>query len=131
MTSVGVAIYNPADERDPCHWALWLQSADRQSVLLQVGDDKGGRGYYLEEPIFKEPMRSIRLKEIVPCGTIPTNRHNQVVSVIQSNPVDNQSSTWNCQAWVMENLNNLENLRLLQLTPETKAKLESKRQNWQ
>ncbi|KAJ5092148.1 hypothetical protein NUU61_007018 [Penicillium alfredii] len=131
MTSVGVAIYHPGDERDPCHWALWLQSVDRHSVILQVGDDKGGRGYYVEEPIFKEPMRSTRLKEVVPCGTIPASRHHQAVSVIQSHPVDNQSTTWNCQAWVMENLDNLVDLRMMQLAPETKAKLQSKRQNWQ
>lgn len=131
MTSVGVAIYNPSDQRDPCHWALWLKSANGQSVILQVGDDKGGRGYYVEDPIYKEPMRSLRLAEVVPCGTVPTNKHDQAVFMIQSHPVDNQSTTWNCQAWVMENLDRLAQLGLLQPSPGAKESLQSKRQNWQ
>ncbi|OJJ88091.1 uncharacterized protein ASPGLDRAFT_1027681 [Aspergillus glaucus CBS 516.65] len=131
MTTVWVAIYNPTDKRDPCHWALWLKTSDDQSVILQVGDEKNGRGYYVEDPIYKEPMRSARLAEVIDCGTIPSSKHNQAVLLIQAHPVDNQSTTWNCQAWVIENLENLEQHGLLQVSPTVKASLQAKRQNWQ
>lgn len=131
MTTIYVAIYNPTDKRDPCHWALWLKATDGQSVILQVGDEKNGRGYYVEDPIYKEPMRSARLAEAIECGTIPSSKHNQAVLLIQAHSVDNQSTTWNCQAWVMENLENLEQHGLLQVPPAVKASLQAKRQNWQ
>lgn len=49
-TTVYVAIYYSVDTREPCHWALWLERSDGQSVILQVEDDKNGRGYYVEDP---------------------------------------------------------------------------------
>ncbi|EFE44699.1 hypothetical protein TRV_00490 [Trichophyton verrucosum HKI 0517] len=131
MTTVAVAIYNPSDERDPCHWALWLKSENGDSTILQVGDDKGGVGYYVEQPIRKEPGRSLKLKETIICGTIPTEKEREAEGKIQSHPVDNQSTTWNCQSWVMENLDNLEEEGFMQVSPTAKANLQSKRQNWQ
>ncbi|KAL2833620.1 hypothetical protein BJY01DRAFT_253377 [Aspergillus pseudoustus] len=132
MTSIGVAIYNPTDDRDPSHWALWLRSADGKSVILQVADDKGGKGYYVAKPVYnKEPMKSTRLAEVVECGTIPTDKHAKAVVMTQTHPVDNESTTWNCQAWVMEVLEALEELKILVPIADARGELESRRQNWQ
>ncbi|KAJ0418479.1 hypothetical protein BJY00DRAFT_287541 [Aspergillus carlsbadensis] len=131
MTTVSVAIYNPTDSRDPSHWALWLRSADNKSVILQVGDDKGGRGYYVDKPVYKEPMRSLRLAEAVHCGTIATDDHDQAVALIQAHPVDNESKTWNCQAWVMENLAQLVGVGVLVLAEGALEVLTGLRQEWQ
>ncbi|EGC48694.1 predicted protein [Histoplasma capsulatum var. duboisii H88] len=124
-------LLQPLDTRDPCHWAFWLEAANGLSTILQVGDDKGGEGYFVEQPIYKEPQRSIRLKETIVCGTTPTEKTDEAVSKIQSHPVDNQSTTWNCQLWIMENLDDLEIEGYMQVSPTAKANLQSKRQNWQ
>lgn len=113
-----MTIYDPNDERDPCHWALWLGSSDGQSVILGRADLQG-------------TDEIDQAEGGCPCGTIPASKHNQAVLMIQSHPVDNQSTTWNCQAWIMENLDRLGQLRLLQVSPDTKQKLQSKRQIWQ
>lgn len=111
----------PSNTRDPCHWALWLERSDGQSVILQVGDDKNGRSYYVEDPIYKEPMRSTKLAEVINCATLPSNKHELAVIIIQDHPVNNESTTWNCQDWV----------GLLQVSPDVKENLRGKRQHWQ
>ena len=50
-TTVYVAIYQPSDERDPNHWAIFLHNGREGDVILQVSDDKGGVGYYVEEAV--------------------------------------------------------------------------------
>lgn len=68
MTTVHVAIYEITDERDPYHWALWLDSPNG-NVILQIQDDKGGVGYYVAES------------------------HDAAVTLIESILVDNKSET--------------------------------------
>jgi hypothetical protein len=132
MTTVHVVIYNPTVDCDPCHWALWLNNdSARESIILQVGDDKGGVGYYIEKLENKKPEHSTKFKEAILCGTIVADKHKHTVLTIESHPVDNESTTWNCQAWVMEGLQVLVNEGLLKMEAGCKKTLESKRQDWQ
>ncbi|GLA53667.1 hypothetical protein AnigIFM63604_010967 [Aspergillus niger] len=124
---VTVVVYETRID-EPCHWAMWIRNENKDSVILQAGLNKGG--YYVEEPIRTDPLRSKRIKNAVYCGTIPSAEHNQALLIIQNYPVDNETVTWNCQAWVMEALERLEQMRILQVAPGSKATLESIRQRW-
>lgn len=70
-TTVYIAINEPFDERDPNHWAIFLHDSVKGDVILQVGDDKGGVGYFVEEPLYhKQPQRSGRHETSIEVGTI-------------------------------------------------------------
>ncbi|KAK1978307.1 hypothetical protein LZ30DRAFT_599450 [Colletotrichum cereale] len=128
---VYIAIYHVYDERDPNHWAIFLGQNERE-VILQIGDDKGAAGYFVEEPIYnKQPQRSNRHKESVAVGSIDSSNFDAIVAIIQNTPVDNISNTWNCQAWIIEALDNLSNLGLFQWDQRSKQMILQKRQHWQ
>ncbi len=108
-TAVYIAIYRPLDPRDPSHWAIYLDNDRKASVIVQVADDKNGIGYYVEPPIYgKYPERSRHHEINIAVGTIRTADHDEAVAMILETPVDNVSSTWNCQAWAIDALNYLE-----------------------
>lgn len=75
-------------------------------------------------------MRSTKLAEVINCATFPSNKHELAVIMIQDHPVNNESTTWNCQDWVVEKLDNLEEGGLLQVSPDVKENLQGKRQHW-
>ena len=56
-------------------------------------------------------------------GWAIVSKHNQAVLLIQAHPVDNQSTTWKCQDWVRESLENLEQHGLLQASWNTTVPL--------
>ncbi|KAI2626386.1 hypothetical protein GGS21DRAFT_530169 [Xylaria nigripes] len=126
---VTMAIYKVLDERDPNHWAIYFSNG-AESVILQIGDDKNGVGYYVEDPIRnKEPARSARLEESIVAGTIDDpNNFEIAVNVIQATPTNNTSTTWNCQAWAMEALDRLRAEGLFRWDLVGKAKLMGRRQ---
>uniref|UniRef100_A0A1Y1LST1 Uncharacterized protein n=1 Tax=Photinus pyralis TaxID=7054 RepID=A0A1Y1LST1_PHOPY len=131
-TIVYVAIYDVYDDRDPNHWAMYLKNSKKGHVILQVNDDKGGVGYYVATPIYgKEPDRSARHKESFAVGQISSSNHENAVDAIIKTPVDNQSDTWNCQAWVEEALDGLEQAGLFEWDKKGKEKMLRKRQYWQ
>lgn len=131
-TSVFVSIYIPSDERDPSHWAIYLKNSTVGDVILQVSDDKGGVGYYVEEPMYsKQPERSARHDISIKVGTIASRYHDVAVTTIQATPVDNDSGTWNCQAWVMEALDSLEDANLFTWDRREKQRVQGMRQHWQ
>ncbi|RYP04413.1 hypothetical protein DL764_004469 [Monosporascus ibericus] len=129
--TVFLAIYDVYDERDPNHWAIYID-AGKTGVLLQVGDDKGGVGYYVEKPIYnKEPQRSNRHKESIPVGSISSADFDVAVARILSQPVDNVSTTWNCQAWAVEALDEVERAGIFKWDKKGKENSLKKRQRWQ
>ncbi|KAK3311245.1 uncharacterized protein B0T15DRAFT_489865 [Chaetomium strumarium] len=86
-TTVYIAIYDVYDERDPIHWAIFLENPSEGNVILQVSDEKGGRGYYVEEPIpDKEPQRSSRHMTSIEAGTISSADHQSLA--VQPNKFD-------------------------------------------
>lgn len=126
-----MALYKVYDERDPNHWAIWLSGASGD-VLLQVEDDKHGVGYYVAKPIWgKRPQNSSRcMGDPIRVGTIKVPQ-TEAVDLIQANPVDNQSKTWNCQAWVVEALDSLAAMGAFAWEEGARASLTGRRQNWQ
>ncbi|KAI0834657.1 hypothetical protein F5Y06DRAFT_278561 [Hypoxylon sp. FL0890] len=129
--TVYISIYKPSDERDPNHWAIYIQNG-QEGVILQVADDKGGIGYYVDKPIYnKQPQRSQRHETSIPVGTIKSENYEAAVAAIQATPVDNESTTWNCQAWAMEALDALEEAELFVWDQKGKAQAKARRQEWQ
>lgn len=97
-----------------------------------MADDKGGVGYYVEQPTHdKQPQRSARHQTSIPVGTIDASVLDAAVATIQGTPVDSVSTTWNCQAWVVEALDDLATAGLFQWNQEKRAEVVQKRQNWQ
>jgi hypothetical protein len=130
--SVHIAVYEVSDERDPNHWAIFLHANRKGSVILQVSDDKGGVGYYVEKPMYnKRPQNSTRHKTSIEVGSIASEDYEAAVMTILSTPVDNDSQTWNCQAWAMEALDGLEANGMFSWNPRGKRSAEAIRQHWQ
>jgi hypothetical protein len=131
-TRVYIAIYKPSDPRDPSHWAIYLHNSKEGDVILQVSDDKGGVGYFVEEPIYdKQPQRSSRHDKSIEAGTIASKDHEAAIAAIFATPVDNESTTWNCQSWAMQALDNLEEVNLFKWNKKGKESSLKRRQNWQ
>ena len=122
---ITVVMYR-AENDEPCHWAIWIKDANAKSIILQVGRNKDG--YCVEEPILRDPLLLKRIKHAVYCGAITSGEQDLALSIIQNHPVDNESATWNCQAWIMEVLEGMEQTGLLHIAPGSKATLESMRQ---
>ncbi|KAK4170647.1 hypothetical protein QBC36DRAFT_128141 [Triangularia setosa] len=131
-TTVFIAIYQTFDDRDPNHWAIFLHDSAKGDVILQVSDDKHGVGYYVEEPMYnKQPQRSGRHETSIEVGTINSDDYDTAVATIQATPTDNESTTWNCQAWVMEALDSLEEVNMFTWKRGAKERALSRRQHWQ
>ena len=137
-STVYVAIYSihpqESDQQwpDPHPWALWLSPSNGDDLILQIGDDVGGLGYYVDDPLRgKQPQNSTRCEDTVLCGTIPTDYFDDAVVLIQSTPVDNISTTWNCQAWIMEALEALAEYGMFVWEEGAEAELNERRENWQ
>ena len=131
-TIVYIAIYDVYDERDPNHWAIFLENSRKGNAILQVGDDKNGVGYYVEEVTYdKEPERSSRHIKSIEVGTISSADHESAIANIQATPVNNRSTTWNCQAWAMEALEYLEEVNLFAWNRRGKERALRRRQEWQ
>ncbi|TDZ24093.1 hypothetical protein Cob_v003501 [Colletotrichum orbiculare MAFF 240422] len=128
--AVSIAIYSVLDERDPYHWAIFLDG--EKQAILQVGDDIDGVGYFVEAPIYdKSPQRSSRLMESIPLGTLKAFEFATAIGVIQHTPVDNDSKTWNCQAWAIEALDRLSTMTSFEWEAGKRSIMEGKRQHWQ
>ncbi|ROV98031.1 hypothetical protein VMCG_06989 [Cytospora schulzeri] len=131
---VFISIYNVYDARDPCHWALFLAGGGTNDVILQVGDDKNGKGYYVENVMHgKQPQKSSMHQVSIQVGSVLAQNLPSVTTIINSTPVDNRSKTWNCQAWCVEALDALEHSKVgdFRWVPTAKAEVERRRQRWQ
>jgi len=70
-------------------------------------------------------------RQSVPCGDLRPANVGLVRQLIQNQYVDNVSTTWNCQSWVMDALGSLQAGGLLELRGEAERQLRSMLQNWQ
>jgi len=64
-------------------------------------------------------------------GTIEWRRIRQAERLIQTQLPDNESTTWNCQEWVVETLAALRQAGLLQMGAGMMRQIRSQHQNWQ
>ena len=130
--TVYIALYNPTDNRDPRHWAIYINDPNGRESIQQLIDKKDIGEYRVDRIRYDiRPQRSGLWMENILCGSISSSRVDAARSLIQSQFVDNVSTTWNCQAWAMEALASLQQARLMTLDAGGQRRLASMRQNWQ
>lgn len=131
-TTLDVAVYRPTDCRDPHHWAMHITTPRRGSSTHQVHDDVGGRGYYVALPRFNIRPHRARLHRVsIFVGRIPWYHLNRVRRMIQRWRVNNTSTIWNCQSWVMEIILELRRRRWLVVRRRALERLVGGREYWQ
>lgn len=131
-TQVHVAIYATYDDRDPNHWAIFLDNSQEGTVILQVADDVAKQRYFVDQPIHnRRPNNSGRHEHSVEVGEIAPGYHEFAVGELKTVPVDNESQTWNCQAWVVEALDHLEQIGIFEWKAAGKKDVLERRQHWQ
>lgn len=130
MTKVHVAICKKVDPRDAAHWLLWLEAPDSSNYCLQTGDDMEGVGYYVEKVLEERPDTSSSLDETILCGTVPAAHVvSSVIERILQIPVNNKSTRWNCQDWVLSALDVLTTEYGVQVDHAAISRLESIKEN--
>ncbi len=128
-----VSIYAPPDRRDPFHWAIYIdeQCGGRGSIHQIL--DECERGGYRVAPVKYDtrPDRSSLWRESIPVGALHVSSVNEARQLLQYQRVDNRSTTWNCQSWVMEALSELHRAGLTRLSREEMGRLQRLQQHWQ
>lgn len=129
---VYVARYNSTDQRDPDHWAIYIDEPSGEESIHQIVDKFENGGYRVASTRYDtRPERSTLFKEKVLVGNLSRSAVSHARDLIQTQPVNNRESTWNCQSWVMEALENLEAKSYIRLRSEDMHYLRGKRQRWQ
>ncbi|TDZ53990.1 hypothetical protein CTRI78_v006618 [Colletotrichum trifolii] len=129
--TVYISTYKEAKEGDPNHWAIFLEGNRR--VILQLANRKDDNGYFVDAPVYdKSPTRARRHKKSYFIGKINNNNlFESAVDTIQSTPVDNDSTTWNCQAWAIEALDRVAHTGAFKWGEGQREMLMEMRQYWQ
>lgn len=129
-TEAFVVIYKKVDPRDAAHWALWLtQPTTKSNWILQIEDDEQDRGYFVTKPQAERPDASDSLHETIKCATISAEHSlSSLVDIVQGLSVNNDSTTWNCQNWVVDALEALKS-KGLDIPLNVMNNLRSKREN--
>jgi hypothetical protein len=129
--ALDVALYRPIAP-DPHHWAMHVRSPRARTTLHQVADEPLGRGYYVDQIRWRvRPSRAGRFRTAIFVGWIRWADVAYVRHFIQQWDVDNVSTTWNCQEWVVELVFALLRARLLEVRWRGLTRLLSMRERWQ
>jgi len=128
-----VALYSPYDEKDPRHWSIYLEVAPPgPTVMLEVLDDNGPKGYHVGEPrLDTPPERTSKHYKSVNVGSIASGNFDMAVAAMKDTPCDNESKTWNCQAWVVEALDGLAEAGLFEWEEGKRDEILELREDWQ
>lgn len=129
--TVSVSVYRPTDARDPAHWAIHICSPSRRRTIQQITlDDRGD--YCVDDMRWHvNPERSSLHDFDIECSTIPVSMVAAARDLVQQHSVDNNSTTWNCQAWVLECLDLLRRARLLKAQWRAIQRMRRLKQRWQ
>ncbi|GIK00058.1 hypothetical protein Aspvir_004073 [Aspergillus viridinutans] len=88
------------------HWALFIDEPQADETLLQV---KGSDGRFRYEAEKRDARNSQSLVELVYLCDVDVAKANRIRDVARKIPVHNEISGWNCQDYVLDLLNALEN----------------------
>lgn len=104
MASLSAAIFNPIDDRDAGHWTLHLIGED---VNEQYGIIDNGSHYSIDVHQ-GDPSKSGKFAYAILIGDISHDKLEEVRRHLKDeSTVDNTSTHWNCQNWVIERANHL------------------------
>ena len=121
MLIISAAIFDPIDHRDPCHWTLHISD---DSINEQYGIIDSGDHYSIGVHI-GDPSASRKFVGEIPIGKIPYDTLDEVRALLtDESTVDNTSTHWNCQNWVIERAVHLYNAgKIPNPAPDFEAKL--------
>lgn len=128
-----ISIYAPTARGDPCHWAIYIDEEHSGRGSIHQILDKCERDGYRVAPVKygTRPDRSSFCRENVLVGTVYASRVDEARQLIQNQKVDNGSTKWNSQSWVMEALSALQRAGLTSLWRQELGRLQRLQQRSQ
>jgi hypothetical protein len=109
-----------------------VRSPTRRGTIHQIYDNIGGRGYYVGDMRWHIRPNSARaFRQTVFIGRIRWLHLRRIRRLVQSWPVNNVSTHWNCQRWIIEIIYWLWNAGLLVVRERSLRRLIRMREYWQ
>ena len=102
MAKLYIAMYSPIDGNYG-HWALYLEN-DGESIIFEV---VGEHGTFRANSLAVNPENSNRHIRNIPVGTVNKQDIPDLVKVMENMKIDNETTEWNCQDYVLEALESL------------------------
>jgi hypothetical protein len=103
--TLAVVIYQPR-EGNFMHWAFHVY--DVKTEIYRLYEVVGDSGEFEARTVDVEPSLSTRFRKSIDLGTVNQTEFGQLESIIGSVPVDNETTEWNCQDYVIEIMDKLE-----------------------
>lgn len=102
MPKLYIAMYKPAFGNYE-HWALYLDD-DGDSTVFEV---TGEHGSFTRNSLSTDPESSRRHKRNILVGTLNKQDVPDLFKTMDSVEIDNETTDWNCQDYVLEALQKL------------------------
>lgn len=96
------------------HWALYIEN-DEENLILEV---TGQHPAFKRNVVMADPKRSRSFQDLLFVAVIQVNDIERVKKAAQSVPVDNETIEWDCQDYVLEILDKLEDEFVLEENDE-------------
>jgi hypothetical protein len=92
------------------HWALFIDQAEAEATLLNV---KGSDGRFRYETEKRDVRYDQSLVELVYLCDVDVAKANTIRNIARTIPVHNEISRWNCQDYVLDLLDELEERKVI------------------
>jgi hypothetical protein len=92
------------------HWALFIHQAEAEATLLNV---RGSDGRFRYETEKRDVRYDESLVELVYLCDVDVAKANTIRNIARTIPVHNDISGWNCQDYVLDLLDELEERKVI------------------
>ncbi|KAF4220309.1 hypothetical protein CNMCM8980_007814 [Aspergillus fumigatiaffinis] len=92
------------------HWALFIDQAEAEATLLNV---RGSDGRFRYETEKRDVRYDESLVELVYLCDVDVAKANTIRNIARTIPVHNEISGWNCQDYVLDLLDELEERKVI------------------
>lgn len=99
MAQLYIAMYKPRYGNYE-HWALYLDDDGESTIFEVIGD----HGTFTRNHLSVNPESSRRHKRNIMVGVINKQDIPQLFQIMESVEIDNETTEWNCQDYVLEAL---------------------------
>lgn len=103
MPTLYIAMYE-AGTGNYEHWALCLDDGDDLPTIFEVS---GEHGTFEKSTVQDEPENRLRHKRNIAVGEVNARDIPELLKVVDNAKVDNETTEWNCQDYVIELLETL------------------------
>jgi len=102
MAELYIAMYKPRYGNYE-HWALFLDDDGHSTIFEVIGEHRT----FQRNSLSVNPENSRRHKRNILVGTINKQDIPELVKIMENVEIDNETSEWNCQDYVLESLEKL------------------------